>query len=209
MKLYLSSYRIPTPQDFQELAGKPLHELKIALIPNAKDFYTPRPWTVTNNELVHYMNQLGFSNIDTVDLRNYNNPTQLKNILLNYDVIWARGGNTYMLRYEMQRSGFDKIIGDLLESGIIYGGDSAGALVAGTSIAGVEVADNPAFAESIVNEGLHLIPFVILPHADNPEFSEVMPIFKATHKNTEILELKDSQAVIFQDNSHRIVEASA
>jgi dipeptidase E len=205
MKLYLSSYRIPTPKDFEKLLEKPLNEVSVALISNAKDYYVKRARDFTVDDLVKYMKQLGLK-VDVVDLRDYSDAVSIKQKLAGHDAIWAMGGNTYMLRYEMQRSGFDQIIKELLDSGVIYGGDSAGALVAGQSIAGVESADEPEFAEEYIADGLNLIPYVVLPHIDNPEFVDVLPIFKKKHQDKEIIELKDSQAVIFSDDNHRTVE---
>lgn len=207
MKLYLSSYRIPAPDELSKLLGKPLGETSVALITNAKDYYADRARSFKVGELVKYMEQLGLS-VDTVDLRNYNNPDILNDELARYDLIWAMGGNTYMLRYEMQRSGLDTILKELLETGIVYGGDSAGALVAGLSIAGVELADEPEFADEIITEGLGLVSHVILPHIDNPEFHGVLPIFKEAQRNNNIIELKDSQAVIFIDDNYKIVDAN-
>lgn len=206
MKLYLSSYRIPTPNDLAQLLGKPLEEVSVALIPNAKDYYIERARNFKVGDLVEYMQQLGL-NVEIVDLRDYSNADALKEKLARHDLAWAMGGNTYMLRYEMRRSGFEKIIGELLESGITYGGDSAGALVAGVSIAGVESADEPEFAEELITEGLELVPIAVLPHVDNPEFTDVLPIFRNIHEGKhDIIELKDSQAVIFDGESHRVVE---
>lgn len=205
MKLYLSSYRIPTPKALVTLLGKELNQTTVALIPNAKDYYTQKPWNVTVGSLVDYMQQLGLT-VDIVDLRQHHNPSALKEKLTSYDLIWAMGGNTYMLRYEMRRSGFDRIISELLDNGKVYGGDSAGALVAGASIAGVELADNPDFAEEIVLEGLRLIPSVVLPHVDNPEFAEVLPVFKKLHQDKVIIELKDSQAIIIDGSQQSIVD---
>lgn len=205
MKLYLSSYRIPTPDDLSKLLGKKsLQGVSVALIPNAKDYYIKRARDFKVGELVHYMTLLGMK-VDIVDLQNYDSPALLKEKLAPFDLVWAMGGNTYMLRYEMQRSGFEKIIKGLLDSGVAYGGDSAGALVAGQSIAGVELADEPEFAEELIGEGLNLVPFVILPHVDNPAFAQVMPKFKELHKGKSIIELKDSQAVIFEDDEYRVV----
>jgi dipeptidase E len=203
-KLYLSSYRIPAPQDLEGLLGKPLRETSVALISNAKDYYAPRAKDFTVGKLVAYMEQLGMS-VEVIDLRDYSDANAVQQALADHDLMWAMGGNTYMLRYEMRRSGFDRIIAALLESGVVYGGDSAGALVAGQSIAGVESADEPAFAEEYIAEGLNLIPYVVLPHVDNPEFTDVLPIFRETHQDKEIIELKDSQAVIFDDDELRIV----
>ena len=206
MKLYLSSYRIPTQDDLAKLLGKSLQDVTVALILNAKDYYIKRAKDFKVGELVDYMQNFGLK-VDVVDLQDYDNPETLKKKLSAYNLIWAMGGNTYMLRHQMRRSGFDKIIAELLDSGIVYGGDSAGALVAGQSIAGVESADEPEFAEELVKEGLNLIPFVVLPHVDNPEFASVLPEFRNTHQDKNIIELKDSQAVMFDGNKHKIVEA--
>lgn len=43
MKLYLSSYRIPTPEDLFKLVGEDPHDISVALIPNAMDYYAERP----------------------------------------------------------------------------------------------------------------------------------------------------------------------
>lgn len=203
MKLYLSSIRIPAPQELSKLIGKQLTDVKVALIPNAKDYYTKRPKDFTVNDLVKYMKDMGLK-VDVVDLHDYNKADNLKDKLADYDLIWAMGGNTFMLRYEMKRSGFDAIIRDLLDEGIAYGGDSAGALVAGTSIAGIEAADEPAFAEEVIEDGLNLVLFVVMPHIDNPEFADVMPVVKKLHKN--MIELKDSEAVIFDGDKHWIAK---
>lgn len=207
MKLYLSSYRIPTPDRLAKLLGKKsLKDVTVALIPNAKDYYSKRAWNFKVGDLVNYMEQLGMK-VHIVDLRDYDQANVLKDKLAAFDLIWAMGGNTYVLRYEMQRSGFDKIIAELLHNGVVYGGDSAGALVAGQSIAGVESADEPEFAEELIKKGLDLIPFVVLPHVDNPEFANVLPIFRGIHQDRNIIELKDSQAVIFEDGKHRVIKA--
>jgi len=208
MKLYLSSYRVPTPDDLAALVGKPATEISMALITNAQDYYAKRARTFKVNDATQYMQQKGFS-AQEVDLRDYNDPQVLQEKLSHFDVIWAMGGNTFNLRYEMRRSGLESIIQALLEQGIVYGGDSAGALVAGTSIAGIESADEPAYAAEVINEGLGLIPFAVLPHVDNPEFADVLPIFKELHKNQEIIELKDSQAVVFEDGQRNLVEGIA
>lgn len=207
MKLYLSSYRIPVSSELAALLGKPLSKSSVALIPNAKDYYSERPRDLKVRDLVAYMEQFGLK-AEVVDLRDYANASTLKKKLAAYDLIWSMGGNTYMLRYEMHRSGFEEVIQELLEAGVVYGGDSAGALVAGSSIAGVESADEPEFAKEVIKEGLRLVPFAVLPHVDNPEFSGIVPGFVHMHGAENVIKLKDSQAVIFTDSNHRIVEAA-
>jgi len=177
----------------------------MALIPNAQDYFSERARDITIKGFVNYGTSLGL-NVETIDLRNYSNPTQLKDELAVHNLIWAMGGNTFCLRYEMKRSGFEEVIAHLLENGATYGGDSAGALVAGVSIQGIESADNPEFAEEKIDNGLDLVPYVVLPHVDNPEFADVLPAVKALHRGkTEIIELKDSEAVVFNVGDYRII----
>lgn len=206
MKLYLSSYRIPTPDDLSSLLGKPLDKVAVALIPNAKDYYSDLAWKFKVNDFVAYMERLGLD-VEIVDLRHYSDGQTLRDKLSGFDLIWAMGGNTFVLRYEMKRSGFDEIIGELLNRGKVYGGDSAGALVAGLSLAGIEAADQPEFAREVIKDGIGLVKAHILPHVDNPAFAEVGTVFRELHKADEVIELKDSQAVIFDGTARHIVTA--
>lgn len=207
MKLYLSSIRIPTPHDLAQLLGKPLNKSTVAFIPNAQDYYSERARDCKVKDCTDYFKSLGL-NVAIVDLREYGDVTTLESKLVGHDLIWAMGGNTFCLRYEMKRSGFDGAIEDLLTEGIVFGGDSAGALVAGISIGGIESVDIPQFAEEVIEEGLNLVPFVVLPHVDNPEFAEVIPKVRKIYQDKHgLIELKDSQAVIFDKGKHWIVEA--
>lgn len=208
MKLYLSSYRIPTPDDLSKLLGKPLDKASMALIPNAQDYYSKRAKAFKVKALKTEFEARGFK-VTVVDLQDYDSADEVKRKLALFDLIWAMGGNTFCLRYEMQRSGFDKVIQELLADGIVYAGDSAGALVAGVSITGIESADEPAYAEAVIDEGLNLVPYVILPHVDNPTFIKaVETVRKARSAQKDLIELKDSQAVIFDGTKHCLAEAA-
>ena len=55
------------------------------------------------------------------------------------------------------------------------------------------------FAEKVINDGLSIVAYTILPHADNPEFAEaVKMVASMPHENNNLIKLKDSQAVIFE-----------
>jgi len=206
MKLYLSSIGIPDPDKLAELIGKPLAGLSVALIPNAKDYFVDRARNFVVANRIALFESLGMK-VSIVDLRDYKDGAPLKGALSHFDLIWAMGGNTFMLRYQMRRAGFDAIIQGLLEAGVIYGGDSAGALVAGSSIGGInlETSDEPAFADEVVEDGLKLVPYVIVPHTDNPEFAEVMESVDARTDQEQIIRLRDDQAVVFTNGDHQIV----
>ncbi len=200
MKLYLASYRIPTPDKLKALLGREFADTKVAIIPNAQDYYIERARQLKIRDVTSYLSDLGFHDITTVDLREFSDPQKLKNKLRQHDLIWVIGGNTFCLSYQMQRSGFSKVIKDVLEQGTVYGGESAGAIMAGNSLKGIEFADNPEFAEKIVWETLNLTDHFILPHADNPNFAAAIQKTHTLHKNNKsMIELNDNQALASND----------
>lgn len=125
MKLYLSSYRIPETKSLQDLLEKPLDETTVALIPNAKDYYSELAWKYKVQSYVDYFQNFGMT-VNVVDLREYDNSEPLSNELRKSDLIWAAGGNTFCLRYEMKRSGFEGCIRELLTEGKVAGLDQPG-----------------------------------------------------------------------------------
>lgn len=196
MKLYLSSYRIPTPDDLRDLLGKDFTQVKITTIANAKDYLAERARNVKIRESHTDLGKLGFKP-ESLDLRDFDDPVKLKSKLSEYDLIWVMGGNTFCLRHEMKRSGFEQIIDEVLGSGVVYGGESAGACVSGNSLEGIELADNPEFSESVIWDGLSLINTYILPHADNLAFADAIEETRKMHKNNPtFIELKDSEALV-------------
>jgi dipeptidase E len=205
MKLYLSSYRIPTPAAISQLVGKPLSAIKMAVIPNAKDYYAARAWQYKVGDFTDYLAALEIRG-DVLDLRTFANQEQLLENIQQYDIIWAMGGNTFCLRYEMQRSGFDTVIRTYLESGGVYAGDSAGAIVAGKSLEGVEFGDEPAFAEETIWQGMGLVDTLIIPHADSPAFATAVAKMRERNGGSgNVLELTDTQALVIDGDSSRIV----
>ncbi len=196
MKLYLSSYRIPTPNDLFKLLAKSPQQVKVALVPNAQDDKLPEERAVGIDEVANDLEKHGLAS-EVVDLREYDEAEHLYEVLKNYDLIWVAGGNTFVIRSEMRRSGFDKIIDKLLEEGKVYAGESAGAIVAGLTLQGVEVADDPGLADEIIWEGLGLTDRIIAPHADNLDFPEYINHMKKLYKdNDRVLYMNDNQAFV-------------
>jgi peptidase E len=59
------------------------------------------------------------------------------------DMFWATGGNAFVLRKALQRSGVDQVLDARVRAGsLAYGGSSAGACVAGSTLRGLELIDD-------------------------------------------------------------------
>lgn len=208
MKLYLSSYRVPNPDSLLKLIGKDPKNITVAIIPNAKDYYSDYVKSLKNSELLADLDAVGLSNLTTIDLNDFSqkNKDELSTRLKKFDLIWVNGGNTFCLRYAMRQSGFDKIIQSVVESGVVYAGESAGAIVAGDTIKGAELADEPNFTPEVIFDGLGLIKDYILPHTDSPKYVEVMDQIREIQKNhLSLIELTDTQAYVINGDSKIVI----
>ena len=143
--------------------------------------------------------------VEPVDLRNwFNKKEALSEKLLGKDVIWLCGGHTYYLCWILKESGADEIIKKLVDSGKVYAGWSAGAIMAGPTTKFFDLmGDDPKDAPVLIYEGLNLTDAVIVPHMDNADFAE-----GAAKANTELLKagfktipLNDNQALIMHGGS--------
>lgn len=180
------------------------------MIRNAKDDKTPEEFQQKLGEATDFFDLIGIRPA-LVDLREYDSPRQINEVLQTFDVIWGWGGNTFMLLYEMKRSGFDLVIRELLDQGKVYGGESAGAIVAGTSLRGIEFADDPSLSKEVHWDGMALVDKDILPHADSPDprYVERVPEFIQRYADNpdDLIVLNDNEAFIVDGNESRKVSA--
>lgn len=203
MKLYLSSYRIPRPDVLTDLVGKPAAKIRVAVIFNAHDGYPEDQRAEKAADLAGYFTDHNF-NWDRLDLREYfGRSADLMAYLQQMDAVWAAGGNTYALRSAMRRSGFDQVSSRLVEEGLIYGGDSAGAIVAGPDLHFFETADDPALAEELVYEGLNLTEQVVIPHWGSEKYASVLEDTLNNHRAAghQTTVLTDEQVLVI--NGHK------
>ncbi|WP_137725562.1 Type 1 glutamine amidotransferase-like domain-containing protein [Prescottella subtropica] len=168
MRLFLSSYRFGAHAErFVELAGGPG---PVAVIANAADAWPPRARESAVVSDLMPLRRLGFDATE-VDLRDYvGRPDELGTVLSRFPTVWVRGGNTFVLRAQLARSGADAVLTELVRSdALFYAGYSAGACVAAPTLTGVECADDPAEVAGVCGiparwDGLGFVDRAIVPH---------------------------------------------
>ena len=161
MKLFLSSIGIPDKDIFMSLF-ETTDNLSVALIQNAQSEYTEFRKVIELEATKNLFNKLGFR-YTLIDL-NELDKEELKDSLSRHSAVWFMGGNTFVLNYCIEKSGLHLFICDLLDNGLVYGGESAGAVVAGKTLHGVEFVDDPNTASKVYWDGLGLIKYGIIPH---------------------------------------------
>ena len=208
MKLFLSSVAISDLQavELAKLVGKAAKDITLALVENAADTYAEgsRAWVAQNRAAIQ---SHGF-NVEIIDIRQYKGRlAELKTKLASKDVLWFGGGNTYYLRWLLKDIGLDKLLQELVEAGIVYGGASAGAIVAGPTLQHFEAADDPGAAPELITSGLNLTNIVVVPHMDNAKFAAIIhgihDKLKASGFHTA--PLGDAQALVIDGTTSKII----
>lgn len=207
MKLFLSSQAISKEQapHFIELVDKPAKAIRLAVIENAADVEVgPKAWLLRNREMIESHN----FTVEYIDLRQYTGDTALlQRKLIDQDAFWFGGGNTYYLRWLIHNIGIEDILKELAESGKVYGGGSAGSIVAGPTLRYFETADDIRSAPEVLMEGLNLTDKVVVPHMDNVKYA---PIMRDIHNKLQsdgykTVPLTDAQALVINSSEEKII----
>lgn len=207
-KLFLYSLLVSGEQFvyLDALVGKSREAITFALIENAADVIEGSEEWVRG--IRNSLQEQGYA-VEPIDVRHWTNKREaLREKLASKDVIWVCGGHTYYLRWILMETGADEIIKELVAEGKVYAGWSAGAIVAGpTTRYFDEMGDDPNDAPTTIFEGLCLSDIVVVPHGDNPEFSEGAQRARKRldDEGFTTLLLSDSEVAIVDGEQLRIV----
>jgi len=167
MRLYLSSMDLGShPERLVSLAGR---GARATIVMNALDNFPEerRHFLSAGQQALEH---LGFI-ADELDLRTcFDSPGRLAQCLERSGLIWVNGGNTFLLRRAMARSGFDSVVRILLERDqLVYGGFSAGVCAVTPSLRGIEFLDDPSaiapgYSPEPVWDGVGLIDYHVAVH---------------------------------------------
>lgn len=146
--------------------------------------------------------------VEPIDLRQWrDDPVGLRAQLASKDIILVCGGNGFYLTWILRETGADEIIKDLVSSGTVYAGWSAGAVVAGPTLRFFEPMEGLSVVPAMVHDGLALTDLVTLPHYDTQEFSAGMK--SAEYQLNEVgfttIPLTESQAIVIDDDTHTVI----
>jgi dipeptidase E len=172
MKLYLSSVGIPDTKAYLKLfKSGPKH---VVIIPTAWNTTPESKSTPYVERTKDQFDDLMFS-YTMLNLEDYaGNGEGLRKKLEHAEGVWILGGNSFYLNYWIHKSGFDVILPGLLKKGLVYGGESAGAVIAGRTLHGIEFLDNPDDAPQIIWTGLNLVDYGIIPHWGHEKYADRM-----------------------------------
>jgi len=135
-----------TVQALTDLVGS---EARVAVSANALDMEAEalrQEWL--GNEM-RALSSAGLAPVE-VDLRDfYADSAALVELLARRDMVWATGGNVFVLRKALKQSRLDQLLlAHVRDDSLAYGGCSAGACVCGPTLRGIDLVDTRTLMES-------------------------------------------------------------
>jgi dipeptidase E len=211
VRLYLSSFRLGDhPDRLLTLLHQPAG-CDVAVIANAVDALSGAERSAAVRQEAGALVGLGLRPSE-VDLRLFfDRPSDIAAELRRFPLVWLRGGNVFMLRHALARSGADAVLVDLLSrDALVYAGYSAGACVLAPSLHGLEHCDDPGVVPGPVDwDGLGVLDRALVPHIDSPDHpeSKVLGEVAAAYRAADVpyLALRDGQALVIDGSDGRVV----
>ena len=201
-KLFISSIGLApeTKSDFMEFVGKDLSTIKIGFIPTASDVEKNPTYVQADIDDI----KLYGMDYEIIDLK-YENVDSLYAKLSKVDIIMVEGGNTFYLLDWVRKSGFDRIIGKLLDAGKIYYGISAGSYIACPSIEAATWKDADINTVDLKDlTGLNLVPFIISAHYNQQKYFDALQDGVNSTKYP-VVALTDKQAIVVSNDKYKII----
>lgn len=214
--MYLSSFRTGDhPGRMLGLLAPQASPVDVAVIANAMDALPDSERRTAVERELGALAELGLRPVE-VDLRAFfGKPAdEVAAVLARCSLVWVRGGNVFVLRQALARSGADTALAELVrQDAIVYAGYSAGACVLAPDLHGLEQCDDPqavraAYGDPARWDGLALLDYIVVPHVDSPGHpeSEVLGIVADRYRAGGIAHraLRDGQVIVINGDTTSI-----
>jgi len=174
MKLLLTSSgitNISIENTLKDLLGKGFSESSIAYVPTAMNVGGgDKSWAINS---MRKLVKLGFASVDIVDISALSKDMWMRR-LLDADVIYFEGGDTFHLVRTINSSGFAGEVKEIFKDKI-WVGASAGSMVTGPDLC-LKLSQE-LYKEDLEEKenlaGLNLVDFYIIPHFGSKWFPDV------------------------------------
>jgi dipeptidase E len=178
-------------------------DILIGHIPNAGDVEDDISYIKESTDQLLAMGM----KIKKIDLRE-EKTNSLRKKLADCDVIFVNGGNTFYLLDIIHKSGFDKVLPELLDAGKIYISASAGSYIACPTIeqAGWKHTDPDKNVVGLKDlTAMKLVPFIITAHYNRENYQGRSVEQEIVKTKYPVVALYDTQAVKVEGDKYQVV----
>ena len=158
------------------------------------------------DEALQTFEDLGFQ-VEVLDISACDRETAQAKIFQS-KLLYISGGNTFYLLQELKKKQLLSLIKEQIADGMVYVGESAGAIITAKDIDYNKIMDDKAVAKELNDtEALNEVDFYVLPHVGEEPFVESAQSTLDTYSGQlNLLPLNNRQAVLVEGEEVKVLE---
>ena len=202
-QLFLCSYFAGVKEFFRQYASEKQLGKQVLFIPTAGNVEEYRGYI---DEALQTFEDLGFQ-VEVLDISACDRETAQAKIFQS-KLLYVSGGNTFYLLQELKKKQLLSLIKEKITDGMIYVGESAGAIITAKDIDYNKIMDDKAVAEELHDTaGLDEVDFYVLPHVGEEPFVEsAQATLDIYSDQLNLLPLNNRQALLVEGEEVKVLE---
>ena len=202
-QLFLCSYFAGVKELFRQYTSEKQLGKQVLFIPTAGNVEDYRGYI---DEALLAFEDLGFQ-VEILDISACDRETAQAKIFQS-KLLYVSGGNTFYLLQELKKKQLLPLIKEQIADGMVYVGESAGAIITAKDIDYNKIMDDKAVAEELSDtEGLNEVDFYVLPHLGEEPFVESAQATLDTYSaQLNLLSLNNHQAVLVEGEEVKVLK---
>ena len=202
-QLFLCSYFAGVKSLFKQYASKKQLGKHVLFIPTSGNVEEYRGYI---DEALQTFADLGFQ-VEILDISACDRETAQAKIFQS-KLLYVSGGNTFYLLQELKKKQLLSLIKEQIADGMIYVGESAGAVITAEDIDYIRLMDDKEVAGELSNTvALKEVDFYVLPHLGEEPFVESAQDTLDTYSDQlNLLSLNNRQAVLVEGEEVKVLE---
>ncbi|VEU81244.1 Type 1 glutamine amidotransferase-like domain-containing protein [Haploplasma axanthum] len=200
-KLFLTSSFKDVHEKLYEFTGD-LTGKRVTFIPTAGNV---EKFNVNIKSGIKSIEKLGMI-VDLLDVSKADN-SEIERKILENDIIYISGGNTFYLLQELKKSNAFEMIKQEVEKGKLYIGESAGSIITSPNIEYIKLMDTIKKAPELSDlKGLALVEFYTVPHQGNFPFKNaVEKILKTYASELNLQPISNKEVIVVSGKEVKII----
>ena len=202
-QLFLCSYFAGVKDLFRQYASEKQLGNQVLFIPTAGNVEEYRGYI---DEALQTFEDLGFQ-VEVLDISVCDRETAQAKIFQS-KLLYISGGNTFYLLQELKKKQLLSLIKEQIADGMVYVGESAGAVITAEDIDYIRLMDDKEVAGELSDTvALKEVDFYVLPHVGEEPFVESSQATLDTYSDQlNLLPLNNRQAVLVEGEEVKVLE---
>ena len=202
-QLFLCSYFAGVRDLFRQYASEKQLGKQVLFIPTAGNVEEYRGYI---DEALQSFANLGFQ-VEVLDISFCDRETAQAKIFQT-KLLYIAGGNSFYLLQELKKKHLLSLIREQIADGMVYVGESAGAIITAEDIDYSKLMDDKGVAGELSDTvALNEVDFYVLPHVGEEPFAESTQAILDTYGDKlNLLPINNSQAVLVEGEEMKVLE---